>query len=718
MKGQRAMWAAALLGTMLAGGLTACGREEGSGVAWDFVVAPDGDDGGPGTAARPFATIERAQAAVRELRAAAPDRAQVRVVLRGGLWTLEQPIVFRPEDSAPPGGRTVFEAWPGETPVLSGGVRLGGVQVEPDGTWKLRVPASVGASVEHLYVNGRRAIRARHPNAGDAFLLAKVEETPPPTNRARAAGSVLRLFFDPAQLAPLASLSSAALSRVHVVVHHKWDHTRRWVEGLDLTAGAIVSTGLASKPWNPITKGCLAYFENVPTACDAPGEWALEPDGTVRYRPRPGELPETAEIWAARIPTLLRFEGDPAAGRFVERIRLDGLHLLHADYRTPPDGFEPTQAAAQIEAAVMADGAREIELIGLTVQHTGAHAIWFRRGCQGCRIERCYIADLGGGGLRIGDIFPPAKPELETWGNVVHNNILHHGGRHFPCACGLWIGHSGTNTVTHNDIGDFLYTGISVGWVWGYDRSFSKANEIAYNHVHHIGQGWLSDMGGIYTLGRSEGTRVHHNWFHHIWAHTYGGWGLYTDEGSTGITFENNLVHDTKDGSFHQHYGRGNVVRNNILAFSRDAQVRVSRADDRKPPAADTSVPETRVTLERNIIIWETGEPLYSRQRWDRLAWESCSNLWWCVAGPATNFAGRTLADWQALGKEVGSRVADPKFRNAAARDFELAADSPALALGFQPFSVTAGVCGDPKWIERARRAPMPDVSKLPEWSK
>ncbi|MCX7818653.1 MAG: right-handed parallel beta-helix repeat-containing protein [Kiritimatiellae bacterium] len=708
----RGWWIAAVL-------LVAAVRNGEGGTAWDFVVAPDGDDRGPGTAQRPFATIGRAQAAVRELWASSTNRAEVRVGLRGGVWTLEEPIVFRPEDSPPPHGRTIYAAWPGETPVLAGGVRLKGFQPTPTGAWQLRVPASVGASVEHLYVNGRRAVRARHPNAGNAFLLADAEETPPATNRSRSGHSTVRLRFAPAELAPLVQLSSAALARVHVVVHHKWDHTRRWVQGLDAAAGAVITTGRPTKVWNPITKGCLAYFENVPTACDAPGEWSVEANGTLCYRPRAGETPENAEVWAARTGTLLRFEGDPAAGRWVERIRIEGLHLLYADYRTPDSGFEPHQAAANIEAAVMADGAREVELIGLTLRHTGAHGVWFRRGCQRCRIERCELSDLGGGGVKVGDHISPRSPAEETWGNVIHNNIIHHGGRHFPCACGIWIGHSGTNTVTHNDVGDFFYTGISVGWVWGYGRSFARANDIGYNHVHHIGQGWLSDMGGIYTLGRSEGTRVHHNHFHHIWAHTYGGWGLYTDEGSTGILFEKNLVHDTKDGSFHQHYGRGNVVRNNILAFSRYAQIRVTRIDDRNPPPAGVNVPDTRLTLERNIILWDTGAPLDPPERWGRLAWTSASNLWWCVAGPVTNLAGRTLAQWMAVGREVGSIVADPKFRNAAARDFALAPDSPAFALGFEPFDPSrAGVCGDAAWIERARRAPMPDPRNLPAWSK
>jgi hypothetical protein len=317
------------------------------------------------------------------------------------------------------------------------------------------------------------------------------------------------------------------------------------------------------------------------------------------------------------------------------------------------------------------------------VRHVGLYAIALGRGCHDNLIESCELVDLGAGGVKLG------ATGLDSWGglsaaassaeptssrNTVRDTTIAYGGRLHPAAIGVWIGHSPYNTIEHNEIYDLYYSATSIGWVWGYGRSHAHHNRVLYNHLHTLGQGVLSDMGAVYTLGISPGTVVSHNVIHDVDAFDYGGWGLYTDEGSTGVRMENNLVYRTKTGGFHQHYGRENRIANNILAFARTDQLQRTRVEE-----------HLSFTFERNIVLYDQGQLL--GMRWGDENKVLDHNLYWNRKGDVRFPDNRTLHQWQnTTGHDRHSRVANPMFLDPDRDDYRLPAESPAIEIGFVPF--------------------------------
>ncbi|MFV2067117.1 MAG: hypothetical protein ACC645_09070 [Pirellulales bacterium] len=113
----------------------------------DFYVAPSGNDGWSGSWPKanadptdgPFATLERARDAVRKFRSTKELSRPVTVQLRGGIYPREQPFVLRPEDSGLEASPVIYESFPGEKAILSGGRTISGWQKADGPLWKVEL---------------------------------------------------------------------------------------------------------------------------------------------------------------------------------------------------------------------------------------------------------------------------------------------------------------------------------------------------------------------------------------------------------------------------------------------------------------------------------------------------------------------------------------------------------------------------------------------------
>ena len=655
-------------------------------------VSESGRDSNSGTKDFPLATLKGAVLKLRSLKSSGGVNSPVEVNIGEGKYFMTEPLVLNPEDSGTAGSPVTFRAEEGTHPIFCGGKSIAGFEKISETLWRAKVPevTQFGWSFEQLYVNGKRATRAKSPNTG-FYHLKNTSDTILQKGGARTPELAVQrftLFADGA--GQVAQYSKEDFENSVITFYHNWDNTRNRVFSFDPNTSTAFVVGAAAQSYNRIDKKSRYTLENFKAALDTCGEWFLDRSGYLYYMPRRGETLENLEVIAPVTDRFISITGNEETGKKVENIRFENLSFQFTGYKMPYAGNPQAQAAFPIEAVIMADFARKIQFVNCEIAHTGTNAFWFRKACNDCSVEHCYIRDLGAGGVKIGDLAIPANLDNLTRNITVDNNIIRSGGYVFPCAVGVILFNSSDSRVTHNEIADFRYSGVSVGWVWGYAFSPSKRNTVAFNHIHHLGWGELCDMGGVYCLGSSEGTTINNNVIHHVFSFDYGGWGLYTDEGSTGIVLENNLVYNCKIAGFHQHYGKENVIRNNIFANNVKSTLQASRLED-----------HLSFTFTNNIILFGSGNLLSSI--WEKVKIVSDHNSYWDTRTKDIRFAKLSFAEWQKSGKDLHSVIADPGFANPAQFDFNIRNTTLIRKIGFKPFDYSqAGVYGTDDWKKTA----------------
>ncbi|MDR3792827.1 MAG: right-handed parallel beta-helix repeat-containing protein [Terracidiphilus sp.] len=576
------------------------------------------------------------------------------VVVRGGTYYLTETLIYEPEDSGSPAAPIVYRAYPGERPVISGGQAITGWHKGDDGIWT----ADYTAPTSQLFVNGNRLERTRSPRNG----YLRIEG-------ASSKEDEFVLHYGGDDIKP-----EWAKSGAEVVVLLAWTEMRRPIIAVNPDRHTAVLGG-ASRP-STHEDAARYWIENVPGALKDEGEWQQDMQhGTISYKPHKGENVQTSEVVAPHLSQLVFLDGKPESGELVHDIQFRGLSFQHTSWTLPPNGFADSQAAHVADSAFKASGTIRIEISGCTFSSMGGYALHIQKGSRENTVDSNNFYDLGGGGIRIGEERISDKEEGQTKANIITNNEIHDVGLIYPSAVGIWVGQSSGNVLSHNHIHNIPYSGISVGWTWGYGQSAADHNLIEFNHIHDIG-GTLSDLGGIYLLGAQPGTIVRNNLIHGIYCFTYGAWGIYLDEGSSNILVTNNVVYNTQIAGFHQHYGRDNIIENNIFAFGKKFQIMRTKAEATRS-----------FTFERNIILSDHGELL--GQNWSGCGYRMDRNIYWDIRNMNPLFDGHTWKEWTKAGNDAHSLVTDPGFVSPLSYNFRLNKASPAFKLGFRSIDVS-----------------------------
>lgn len=691
----------ALLALALAGNLFAA----------EIHVAPNGSDRNPGTEAKPFQTIQRAQSEVRALK---QDGEAITVYIREGTYYLDAPIVFTPEDSGTAEAPVTYAAYPGETPVISGGLELA-VNWKPyrDGIMMAKVRTDY--EIDQLFVNGALQRMARYPNydpekkteayrgyAEDAFSNAKASEWKDPTG-----------------------------GYMHVMHKHRWGGHHYRITGKDQNGALTYEGGWQNnRPMGMHPK--YRMVENIFEELDAPGEWYDDDeDETLYYLPPDGLDLNDASIEIVRLENLFEFRGDYPGTREIEirgemksfqhdiaepvrHITLRGLELTQTA-RTFMSNDEPllrSDWTISRTGAIRLSGTENITIRDTRIHQVGGNAIFVSNYNAGTHIKGCHIDSTGGSGICfVGvptavrnplfhyreklsladlDLTPGPKTEDYPRDGVVEDSLIHQIGMIERQSAAVQVSMARRITIRDCSIYETTRAGINFSeGTWGghliegcdvFDTVLETSDHGSFNswgrdrfwHVRDASDQQKSELVKLDALEtsviRDSRWRCDH------------GWDIDLDDGSSNYEIYNNLMLNgglkLREGFYRKAYN--NVAVNNTLS------PHVWYAHNGDAVYSNIWMREYRSALNRN----QWGEGI------DR-------NLLTAV---------EDLQAFQKAGADPNSIVGDPMFVDPANGDYRVLEDSPAFKIGFKNFQRARYGVRKPELRAIARTPELPEL--------
>ena len=633
-------------------------------------VSPDGSDTADGSFLSPLRSLEGAKNAAKSM------TGHVTVYFRAGTYLFDNTVDFDENDKSD----VTYKAYDGEKVVFTSGVAYSGFEkCTVNGHEAFKKYVGTDADFSILFDENKMLEQGRFPSSGylkvksvsDDDILIK------PETESEYYTAYSGMYADSSELSELDNIESAT-----VKILHWWKDETLQISDYDGKTGHITFN---KAPSMTVNAGDRFFLLNVYEAVDEPGEWYLDKsDGVLYVIPEEGSSPDDYTVFGATLETLINVDG-------VDSISFENI-IFRGNGRSYYAEREHSQAAYNADSCVKYKNASDFHIKNCEFRDIGASAVFVGENVENADVDSCVFNNIGAQAVFVKGENVDVTDERVTKNIRIINNSISEYGRYYYNAVGVLVIHANSVEISHNEIHDGYYTAVSVGWVWGYSYSVTYNNKICDNLIYNIGQGWLSDMGGIYTLGNQPGTVISGNVIHNVSADSneggYGGWGIYLDEGSSYITVEKNLVYACGSDAYNLHYGSYNTVRNNIFALSGESQCSVvsnfsrATANDGGKKTAD---------VYNNIFLTDKKTRAVSYIS-DKTAWNEYNNIYWDLTNREGIYVDVNDDPEVAMSIHTAVRkgyitspiTENPGFADAANFDFELDENSPAIKAGFE----------------------------------
>ncbi len=525
--------------------------------------------------------------------------------------------------------------------------RLQGVEL-----WSTDLPDELRHSkvIRSFFVNGERRSKPVHRSEGwDHF------ENVPGLDPTLSIDRYLDKIFQGSQrvVIPKGIIpeNEENVEEAEILVSHFWVLERLPIESWDPKNREIRTRSESLIALRNDHQSNFAKFriENLKSSLKNPGEWYVDRKNLkIYYIPKTGERINEVRVEIPSLSQLIRVIG--TVGHPVKRVAFEGIEFYGTESLPPQDfsiwsdpysidrtprkrdasffnteyhnnicqtgrtyGVSP-QAAYELPGVLHFRHASFCRVEKCRFHGLGVYAIILEEGSTRCEVLNSEFYDLGAGAIQMdGGFIERGEAYLNGYHHIIGNHI-YDTGYIYPAGVGILSMISIRNRIELNHIHHTSYSGISCGWMWGVDRVVAYGNQILRNHIHHVGvRGGLNDMAAIYALGVQPGTVIEENMVYEVSTATYGGGGIYLDQGGSLMEVSRNFIFGLVDYGLVNNITRGNRVLDNLLIVNckKSAILLYGAINEEKT----NEYPSEKMLFEKNVIYVPPGKSIFHDQQ-------------------------------------------------------------------------------------------------------